>query len=251
MREVLLEVTDLRKSYGPLKVTDGVNLRVGNGEIHALIGPNGAGKTTLIHQLSGHLGSDSGSVLFGGHDITRLGMAERVRRGLARSFQITSILDGFSVLENVAIAIQARSGSSFRFLRPAHREEAINEEAMAILQRLRLEDRANRRAGNLSHGEKRQLEIAISLATGARLLLLDEPLAGTGREEAAVLVDLMDSLRGAHTLVLIEHDMDAVFSLADRVSVLVYGQIIASGTPADIRNDPVVRTAYLGEEESL
>ncbi|GHC70253.1 ABC transporter ATP-binding protein [Limoniibacter endophyticus] len=250
MRNTLLNVVDLRKSFGALKVTDGINFQVLEGEIHALIGPNGAGKTTLIHQLSGNLKSDSGSVYYDGQDITRLGMAERVRLGLARSFQITSILEGFSVLENVAIAIQARSGSSFRFFKPAAAEDELNAEALGLLARVRLADRAQRRAGALSHGEKRQLEIAIALATGAKLLLLDEPLAGTGHEEGSILIDLMRSLRETHTLVLIEHDMDAVFSLADRVSVLVYGRVIASGSPAAIRNDPEVRAAYLGEEEA-
>ncbi|MBS9721403.1 ABC transporter ATP-binding protein [Tianweitania sp. BSSL-BM11] len=249
MLEPLLAVKGLRKNFGALKVTDNVDLNVQKGEIHALIGPNGAGKTTLIHQLSGNLRSDAGSVVFAGQDITRLGMAERVHLGLARSFQITSILDGFSVLENVAMAVQARSGSSFRFFRDASREDEINIQANKALARVQLADRAYRRAGSLSHGEKRQLEIAIALATGARLLLLDEPLAGTGHEESAVLVELMRSLRGSHTLVLIEHDMDAVFSLADHVSVLVYGSVIASGEPSTVRSHPDVRAAYLGEEE--
>ncbi|MBC2885190.1 ABC transporter ATP-binding protein [Ochrobactrum sp. CM-21-5] len=251
MRNTLLQVNDLRKSFGALKVTDGINIDVRKGEIHALIGPNGAGKTTLIHQLSGNLKSDSGSVIFDGKDITRLGMPERVHLGLARSFQITSILEGFSVLENVALAVQARSGSSFRFFQPAVRDEDINRQALAALVRVRLDDRADRRAGALSHGEKRQLEIAIALATGARLLLLDEPLAGTSHEESTILIDLMRALRQTHTLVLIEHDMNAVFSLADRVSVLVYGRVIASGSPETVRNDPEVRAAYLGEEEPV
>ncbi|MDX1732011.1 MAG: ABC transporter ATP-binding protein, partial [Aurantimonas coralicida] len=212
--------------------------------------PNGAGKTTLIHQLSGSLASDGGSVHFAGEDITRVDMAGRVHRGLARSFQITSILDGFTVLENAAMAVQARSGSSFRFFASAARESALNEAAMAALARVGLDDRAQRRAGSLSHGEKRQLEIAIALATGARLLLLDEPLAGTGHEESAVLVALMAELKTTHTIVLIEHDMDAVFALADRVSVLVYGRLIATGTAEEVRVHPEVRTAYLGEEEA-
>ncbi|GHD18007.1 ABC transporter ATP-binding protein [Tianweitania populi] len=249
MSDVLLKVEGLRKNFGALKVTDNVDLAVEAGEIHALIGPNGAGKTTLIHQLSGNLKSDFGKIFFDGRDISPLSMQNRVHLGLARSFQITSILDGFSVLENVAMAVQARSGSSFRFFRNASREDDINAQASAALARVQLADRAHRRAGSLSHGEKRQLEIAIALATGARLLLLDEPLAGTGHEESAVLVDLMRSLRGSHTLVLIEHDMDAVFSLADHVSVLVYGRVIASGEPAAVRAHPDVRAAYLGEEE--
>lgn len=250
MTTPLLEVRNLRKSYGALAVTDDVSLEIARGELHAIIGPNGAGKTTLIHQLSGSLRSNSGTVHFADEDITRLGMAERVHRGLARSFQITSILDGFTVLENAAMAVQARSGSSFRFFAPAARETRLNDEAMAALARVRLDDRAHRRAGSLSHGEKRQLEIAIALATGAQLLLLDEPLAGTGHEESAVLVDLMRKLKSTHTVILVEHDMEAVFALADRVSVLVYGRLIATGTPKAVRLDPEVRSAYLGEEEA-
>ncbi|ACA18021.1 ABC transporter related [Methylobacterium sp. 4-46] len=244
----LLRVRHLRKSYGALRVTDDVSLDVAAGEIHAIIGPNGAGKTTLIHQLSGRLRSDGGTVLFAGEDVTRLPMVGRVRRGLARSFQITSLLDGFTVLENAALAVQARAGSSFRFFGAAGREAALNQEAAAALARVGLADRAARRAGSLSHGEKRQLEIAVALATGARLLLLDEPLAGTGAEESAALVRLLRDLRATHTIVLIEHDMEAVFALADRISVLVDGRVVASGAPAAVRADPVVRAAYLGEE---
>ena len=246
----LLDIRNLRKAFGALHVTDDVSFQVMLGELHAIIGPNGAGKTTLIHQLSGSLASDGGSVHFAGEDITRVDMAGRVHRGLARSFQITSILDGFTVLENAAMAVQARSGSSFRFFASAARESALNDAAMAALARVGLDDRAHRRAGSLSHGEKRQLEIAIALATGARLLLLDEPLAGTGHEESAVLVALMAELKTTHTIVLIEHDMDAVFALADRVSVLVYGRLIATGTAEEVRVHPEVRTAYLGEEEA-
>ena len=246
----LLDIRNLRKAFGALHVTDDVSFQVMPGELHAIIGPNGAGKTTLIHQLSGSLASDGGSVHFAGEDITRVDMAGRVHRGLARSFQITSILDSFTVLENAAMAVQARSGSSFRFFASAARETALNDSAMAALARVGLDDRAERRAGSLSHGEKRQLEIAIALATGARLLLLDEPLAGTGHEESAVLVALMAELKTTHTIVLIEHDMDAVFALADRVSVLVYGRLIATGTAEEVRVHPEVRTAYLGEEEA-
>jgi len=246
----LLDIRNLRKAFGALHVTDDVSFQVMPGELHAIIGPNGAGKTTLIHQLSGSLASDGGSVHFAGEDITRVDMAGRVHRGLARSFQITSILDGFTVLENAAMAVQARSGSSFRFFASAARETPLNDAAMAALARVGLDDRAHRRAGSLSHGEKRQLEIAIALATGARLLLLDEPLAGTGHEESAVLVALMAELKTTHTIVLIEHDMDAVFALADRVSVLVYGRLIATGSAEEVRVHPEVRTAYLGEEEA-
>jgi branched-chain amino acid transport system ATP-binding protein len=248
MTEPLLSVQDLSKSYGALKVTQDVSLDVHEGQLHAIIGPNGAGKTTLISQLSGQLRPDSGRVVYAGHDITRLDMAGRVRLGLARSFQLTTLLPSFSVLENVALAVQARNGSSFRFLRPAASEQALNDQAMACLADVGLADRSRRLAGSLSHGEKRQLELAVALATRPRLLLLDEPLAGTGHEEAAHLVEMFGRLKNRVTMVLIEHDMDAVFALADMVSVLVYGQIVASGTPSDVRADAKVRAAYLGEE---
>ncbi|UIJ73568.1 ABC transporter ATP-binding protein [Aurantimonas sp. HBX-1] len=249
MTGALLSVRGLSKRFGALPVSDDVSFDVQPGELHAIIGPNGAGKTSLINQLSGSLRNDAGTVHFAGEDITRLGVPQRVHKGMARSFQITSILDGFSVIENAASAVQARSGSSFRFFRSAAREVDLNEAAMAALARVGLADRADRRAGSLSHGEKRQLEIAIALATGARLLLLDEPLAGTGHEESTVLVSLMQELKATHTIVLVEHDMEAVFALADRVSVLVYGRLIATGSPAAIRSNPDVRAAYLGEEE--
>ncbi|WP_262027812.1 ABC transporter ATP-binding protein [Microvirga sp. Mcv34] len=251
MAEPLLELRNLRKAYGALVVTDDVSLSVRPGELHAIIGPNGAGKTTLIHQISGTLASNSGSVLFGGEDVTQLSMPQRVRRGLARSFQITSILPGFSALENVALAVQARSGSSFRLFGQASQEKALNEPAMECLAQVNLAARAHVPAGLLSHGEKRQLELAIGLATAPRLLLLDEPLAGTGHEESQRVVETLRRLKERLTIVLIEHDMDAVFSLADRVSVLVYGRVIATDTPARIRENPEVRAAYLGEEEMV
>ncbi|KAA2314214.1 ABC transporter ATP-binding protein [Pseudooceanicola sediminis] len=249
MTEPLLQVRALRKSFGALAVTDDVSLSVTEGELHAIIGPNGAGKTTLISQLSGQLAPDSGTILYDGAPITRLDMAARVRRGLARSFQITALLPGMSVLENVSLAVQARSGSSYRFWRPVADDAALSQEAMQALDEVGLADRAHRPARALSHGEQRQLELAVALATKPRLLLLDEPLAGTGGQEAEVLISLMRRLKDRLTIVLIEHDMGAVFALADRVSVLVYGQIAASGTPGDIRADPKVRAAYLGEEE--
>lgn len=244
----LLSVQNLCKTYGALKVTDDVCLSVEPGELHAIIGPNGAGKTTLIAQLSGQLACDRGQVLFGGEDITALAMPARVRRGLSRSFQITSILPGFTVQENVATAVQAREGSSFRFFAPVAREAGLKDQAMAALQRVGLQDRAAQRAGSLSHGEKRQLELAIALATRPRLLLLDEPLAGTLGAEAERLVGVIASLKGEVTVLLIEHDMDAVFALADRISVLVYGRVIATGAPEAIRADAQVRAAYLGED---
>jgi branched-chain amino acid transport system ATP-binding protein len=246
--EPLLRLDHLRKAYGALVVSDDVNLAVAPGELHAVIGPNGAGKTTLIHQISGLAAPDAGHILFEGEDITPLPMHERVGRGLARSFQITSILPGFSVLENVALAVQARFGSSFRFFGDAAQEPALNEPAMHFIDTVGLGARAHLPAGLLSHGEKRQLELAIALATDPKLLLLDEPLAGTGHEESERVIAMLRRLKGGYGIMLIEHDMDAVFALADRVSVLVYGRVIATGTPEEVRANAEVRTAYLGEE---
>jgi branched-chain amino acid transport system ATP-binding protein len=251
MAEPLLELRNLRKNYGALVVTDDVSLSVQPGELHAVIGPNGAGKTTLIHQISGMLASNSGQIHFAGEDITHLSMPQRVSRGLARSFQITSILPGFSALENVALAVQVRSGSSFRFFGNASQEKSLNDPAMECLGEVGLNARAHIPAGLLSHGEKRQLELAIGLATEPKLLLLDEPLAGTGHDESQRVVETLRRLKNRLTIVLIEHDMDAVFSLADRVSVLVYGRVIATDTPERIRANPDVRAAYLGEEEMV
>jgi branched-chain amino acid transport system ATP-binding protein len=248
MNEPLLRLERLRKSYGALVVADDVTLDITPGELHAVIGPNGAGKTTLVNQISGLSAPDAGRILFKGEDITRLPLHERVRRGLARSFQITSILPGFSVLDNVALAVQARSGSSFRFFGNPARERELVETAMAFLQGVGLADRAGMPAGLLSHGEKRQLELALALATKPQLLLLDEPLAGTGHEESARLIATLRVLKGRYTIVLIEHDMEAVFALADRVTVLVYGRVIATGAPSAVRADPAVRAAYLGDE---
>ncbi|MBB3018263.1 branched-chain amino acid transport system ATP-binding protein [Microvirga lupini] len=251
MTEPLLELRNLRKNYGALVVTDDVSLSVQQGELHAIIGPNGAGKTTLIHQISGMLPSNSGQILFAGEDVTYLSMPQRVDRGLARSFQITSILPGFSALENVALAVQARSGSSFQLFGNASQEKDLNAPAMECLGEVGLGARAHVPAGLLSHGEKRQLELAIGLATAPKLLLLDEPLAGTGHDESQRVVETLRRLKNRLTIVLIEHDMEAVFSLADCVSVLVYGRVIATDTPERIRANPDVRAAYLGEEEMV
>ena len=248
MAEPILELQHLRKRYGALVVTDDVNLAVAPGELHAIIGPNGAGKTTLIHQISGLASSNAGRILFEGADITRLPIHRRVQRGLARSFQITSILPEFSALENVALAVQARSGSSFRFFGQASEEPTLNKPAAEALAAVGLSARAQVPAGLLSHGEKRQLELAIALATEPKLLLLDEPLAGTGHDESLKVVEILRRLKTRYTIVLIEHDMDAVFSLADRVSVLVYGRLIATDTPERVRANAEVRAAYLGEE---
>ena len=248
MAEALLALERLRKAYGALVVTDDVSLDIRPGELHAIIGPNGAGKTTLVHQISGLSRPDSGRILFDGRDVTALSMAYRVRHGLARSFQITSVLPGFSALENVALAVQARSGTSFRFFGDAAAEPTLNEPAMGYLNLVGLQARAGLRAGELSHGEKRQLELAVALATEPKLLLLDEPLAGTGHEDAARVIDVLRHLKGRYAIVLIEHDMDAVFALADRISVLVYGRVIATGSPESVRASAEVRSAYLGEE---
>ena len=243
-----LSIKGLCKSFGNLIATDDLYLDIAAGDIHAIIGPNGAGKTTLIAQLSGELRPDRGQVYFAGHDITRLSVPARAALGLARSFQITSIFGSFTALDNVALAIQAHAGHSFRFWRPAHTDPALRQPAREVLQRIGLGDRADETAASLSHGEQRQLEIAMALATSPSLLLLDEPMAGMGRDESARMVELLQSLKGRHTIVLIEHDMDAVFALADRITVLLYGQAIATGRPDEIRANEAVRAAYLGSE---
>jgi branched-chain amino acid transport system ATP-binding protein len=248
MAEPLLVVRGLRKRFGGLVATDGVDLDVAEGETLAIIGPNGAGKTTLIGQLAGDLAPDAGRIRFGGADITALAAAARSHRGLARSFQITSIFRELSALDNVALAVQAHAGHSFRFWRPARAEAALREPARAILDQVGLGARADVPAGTLAHGEQRQLEIAMALATRPRLLLLDEPVAGMGPEESQRMVQLLRALRGRHTLVLVEHDMDVVWALADRISVLVYGRVIATDAPEAIRLNAEVRRAYLGEE---
>ena len=248
MIDVLLQTKALRKTFGALVATDAVEFSVREGETHAIIGPNGAGKTTFIKQLSGELRPDSGQVHFAGEDITTLPSHRRSRKGLARSFQITSIYREFSALDNVALAVQAQAGHSFRFWRPAREDVSLRQPAMRALAQVGLAKRAGVLAANLSHGEQRQLEIAMALATRPRLLLLDEPVAGMGTDESLRMVKYLESLKGGKTIVLVEHDMDAVFSLADRISVLVYGRIIATGTPAEIRANAEVRAAYLGED---
>jgi branched-chain amino acid transport system ATP-binding protein len=248
MPEPLLRLEGLRKNFGSLVVTDDVTLDIMPGVMHAIIGPNGAGKTTLINQLSGIIRPDEGKILFAGADITALPPEARALRGLSRSFQITSILPGFSVLENVALAVQAREASSLRFIGRAADEAALNTPAMAALEQAGIADRARTRAGELSHGEKRALELAIALAMKPTLLLLDEPMAGIGREETERQVGLLLRLKGHLTMVLVEHDMAAVFALADRISVLIRGRLLVTGSPDEVRADPQVVTAYLGEE---
>ena len=251
MAEPILACDGLEKRFGALAVTDGVSFEVRADECHALIGPNGAGKTTLVHQLSGLLRPDRGRITLAGTDVTRRPAHVRARRGLARTFQITSIVPGFTTLENVALAAQARAGTSLRFWGRVADEAGLNARARAALAEVGLEARAAVPAAALAHGEKRALELAVALALDPEVLVLDEPMAGVGVDEGARLIELLQRLKSRLPMLLIEHDMAAVFRLADRVSVLVYGRVIASGSPAAVRADPAVREAYLGEETAL
>ncbi|MCC7549110.1 MAG: ABC transporter ATP-binding protein [Burkholderiales bacterium] len=244
----LLRLRGLIKRFGGLVATDGVDLTVQEGEVHALIGPNGAGKTTLVHLISGALRGNAGSVFFAGEELTHAPVHERVRRGLVRSYQVTSIFTRLSALDNALLAVQAAAGSSMRFWTPVRTERAFTRDARALLMRVGLLDRAEVVAGTLAHGEQRKLEVALALAARPRLLLLDEPLAGLGPEESLHMVELIGGLAGEVTIVLVEHDMDAVFKLAHRISVLVSGRIVATGAPDEIRSDARVRQAYLGDE---
>jgi branched-chain amino acid transport system ATP-binding protein len=245
----MLEVRGLIKRFGALLASDGIDFEVREGETHAVIGPNGAGKTTFISQLAGNLRPDAGTVRFAGEDVTRLPAPNRARKGLARSFQITSVYPEFSALDNVALAVQAHSGHSFRFWRPARGDASLVAPAERVLDEVGLLPRKNVLAANLAHGEQRQLEVAMALATAPRLLLLDEPMAGMGTEESQRMIGLLSRLKQQKTMILVEHDMDAVFRLADRISVLVYGRVIATGTPEEIRMNEEVKKAYLGEED--
>ncbi len=251
MSQVILETRHLMKAFGGIRATDDLNLSVLAGELHAVIGPNGAGKTTLITQLCGTQLPDSGQVLLRGKDITQVPPHRRAHMGMTRSFQITSLMLDMSVLDNVALAAQAHMGSSFRFIRAAEKDRPVRERALGSLARVGLADQAGRLTRELSHGEHRRMEIAIALASQSELMLLDEPMAGLGAEESGAMVKLLQELKGDHTIVLIEHDMDAVFALADRISVLVYGHIIATGTPDAIRGNADVQAAYLGEESAV
>ena len=247
MSDVILSVNDLCKSFGGVTATDHVNLSVLQGETHALIGPNGAGKTTLISQLSGLLKPDQGNIVFQGRDITGMPAHQYCKSGLARSFQITSVFQEFSLLDNIALAVQASQGHAFRFWANARQDSTLRQSAHEWLSMVNLDDRADWLASEVSHGERRQLEIAMALATNPSLLLLDEPMAGMGQEESSAMIDILKSLHGEKTVLLVEHDMDAVFALADRISVLVYGKVIATGSPQDIRSNSEVQRAYLGE----
>lgn len=248
MKPALLELRGLVKRYGGLMATDHLDLDVQENQTHAIIGPNGAGKTTLIHQISGGLAPNEGSIVFGGQNVTLLPMHRRVARGLARSYQITNIFKSYSVLDNLALAVLARSGTSMRFWRQAIADSAIFDEARTIADRVGLGAQVDATAGTLAHGEQRQLEVGLGLATRPKLLLLDEPMAGMGPKESMRLIPLIMNLRSEQSVLLVEHDMEAVFQMADRISVLVAGRIIASGTASEIRNDIDVKRAYLGDE---
>jgi branched-chain amino acid transport system ATP-binding protein len=249
MTDFLLSTEGLTKRFGGVIASDAIDLHVRLGELHAIIGPNGAGKTTLVAQLAGQLRPDSGTIRFAGKDVTHLPAHVRARHGFGRSFQITNIVRELTTLDNVALAVQALDGHSFRFWRPARSDRVLREPAAFILRKIGLEERSDMPAGQLSHGEKRALEIGMALATRPKLLLLDEPLAGMGAEDSTRMIRLLSALKVEATILLIEHDVDAVFSLAEVVSVLVSGRIIASGTAADIRRSPEVQRAYLGDED--
>jgi branched-chain amino acid transport system ATP-binding protein len=249
MSEPLLQVTNLAKRFEGIVATDNLTLDVAAGELHAVIGPNGAGKTTLIGQLGGQVTPDSGRIRFAGNDITALPIHRRCRLGLARTFQIASLFLDLSVLDNVALAVQAHAGHSFRFWRDARSEPELRQPARTALARVGLAQRADLPASALSHGEHRQLELAMALAGQPRMLLLDEPMAGLGPEESARIIEMLRALKRDLTILLVEHDMEAVFALADRITVLVYGRVIASGTPEAVRANEEVRRAYLGEDD--
>jgi branched-chain amino acid transport system ATP-binding protein len=247
MTATILSVRGLIKRFGANIVSDSINLDVVTGEIHAVIGPNGAGKTTLINQLIGELSPDAGTVHFDGRDISSMPVYQRALLGLSRSYQITSVFPDFTALENVSIAAQAHDGHSFGIWHPPAQDDRLTQPSLASLQTVGLSEKANYPVAELAHGERRQLELAMALVSKPKILLLDEPMAGMGPSESESMVQLLDSLKGAYTMLLVEHDMDAVFALAHRISVLVYGKVIASGSPSEIRNSAEVRKAYLGD----
>ena len=245
----ILRVENLSKSFGALKATDDVSLTVMPGEIHALIGPNGAGKSTLIKQVAGGLRSDAGRIWFDGEDVTPLGTVARARAGLGRTFQISSLAMEYTVLQNAVLGALGRRGGAMRFFAPVMAKGELRDRAMGALERVGLQDHAMKRTADLSHGQRRQLEVAVALTLEPKVFLMDEPMAGLGASGSKSMTGFLDGLRSEAPILLVEHDMDAVFALADRISVLVYGKIIASGGAEDIRRDPVVREAYLGAED--
>lgn len=245
-----LFIQGLEKSFGAIKATNGATLELATGELHAIIGPNGAGKSTLISQIAGEIQPDKGHIFLGGQDITQVPAHERPHLGLARSFQVSQLYPDFTLLENVALAIAAREGKTFGMWRALSRDQRLLEPARSYLARVGLSSRAEHCVSALSHGERRQLEIALALAQEAKVLLLDEPMAGMGAEESARMTTLLHELKGRYSILLVEHDMDAVFALADRITVLVYGQTILTGSVDEIRNNAQVRAAYLGEEHA-
>ena len=251
MSLTILNVSNLSKTFGGVVATDHLNLEIKHGELHAIIGPNGAGKTTLIAQLSGETLPDSGEIIFREENITALPPFKRSRLGIARSFQITSLMLEMDVIDNITLATLAQDDHSYKFWKPARDDIDLQESALSALKEIGLEERAFEKVGNLSHGEHRQLEIAMALATQPHLLLLDEPMAGMGTEEGRKILKILQKLKRRKTILLIEHDMDVVFALADRITVLVYGRVIASGSPQSIKEDEKVREAYLGSDGEI
>jgi len=249
MSTSILKTEGIGKSFGGVKAASNISLNIEKGELHAIIGPNGAGKTTLITLLSGAIRPDTGSIYFKGRNITNKPVFRRAQLGIARSFQITSLIMDMSVIDNVALAVQAVTGSSFRFIRPARGISSITDRALELLDTVGLADKAQMDTSALSHGEHRRLELAIALALDAELMLLDEPMAGLGAEESVRMIKLLNMIKGSKTILLVEHDMEAVFALADKISVLVYGEIIVTDTPENIRNNKEVQAAYLGETD--
>ena len=251
MSLTILNISNLSKTFGGVVATDHLNLEIKQGELHAIIGPNGAGKTTLIAQLSGETLPDSGEIIFREENITALPPFKRSRLGIARSFQITSLMLEMDVIDNITLATLAQDNHSYKFWKPARDDIDLQKSALNALKEIGLEERAFEKVGNLSHGEHRQLEIAMALATQPHLLLLDEPMAGMGTEEGRKILKILQKLKRRKTILLIEHDMDVVFALADRITVLVYGRVFASGSPQSIKEDEKVREAYLGSDGEI
>jgi branched-chain amino acid transport system ATP-binding protein len=248
MTDPVLEVRGMTKRFGALVVSDAIDLSLRPGEIHAVIGPNGAGKSTLIAQICGGLAPDSGTIHLAGRDVTGQPSRARARMGLARTFQISALAMEDTVLQNAMLGALGQTGTPWRFFRPVLSDSALRAAALAALDRVDLADKAAMRTADLSHGERRQLEVAVALTLKPAAFVMDEPMAGLGAEGGQKMTRLLDQLRDEAPILLVEHDMDAVFALADRISVLVYGKVIASGPPDTIRTDPAVREAYLGEE---